>query len=386
MLNYKAPINKTGYGVAALGYLKGLLKQNVSTCVVPIGAIPTNDQELNSPENKVALSNIREPDYTNTCFVFWHLFDIPNQIKLFSGKKVGFTTFELNSLNPKEQEALHSLDYIGTASKWGADILSKYIDLSKVFIAPHAMKVRETDSLPTITQDHSKNLAVWESLFSPVKFDKDTLILSTAGKFESRKGHPELIQACMEYGEKEPILLVSFFYNPFINGNYPFGFINNKFLQPIFTQSGIKLFKHKNFYLALMPPCPTRDELHGALSKAHYFIAPSKGEGWNLPLFEMMSYGMPCIATTVTAHADYCLPGNHISIANGPLIPAIDNVFFDGKGSWYSVSKDNVLAAIRKGKEAIQNGEIKKIAINAKNTTQSYSWETSAKMILPIIS
>lgn len=381
-INYIAPFNKTGYGIASIGYLKGLISNNQDLTFSIIGSTPQNDPEFNKPDISSLLSYCNKPDLNNPSFVFWHLFDINNQTTSFKGPKVGFTTFEIDTLRPIEIETLKKLDLIGTASNWGKSILAKYIDADKIFVAPHAFKETDKQNIHSIVPDYPAYIKLWEQIINPVRIDEESLILSTAGKYESRKGHLELIKACMKYGEECPILLVTFMYNPFITHNFPYGEINNLFLEPVYTNSGIKVFRHKKFLLVLMPPTNTRLELHGALSKAHYFIAPSKAEGWNLPLFEMMSYGMPAIATTCTGHSEFCTNDNIIPIKTTTMEVARDDKFFDGTGNWYTVTSEAILDAIYNARDSLLDKSINILANKASETCGKFSWQKSAKLIM----
>lgn len=377
--NYIGPINTTGYGVASAGYLSALLKLDNTIGFKPVGQI----QGSIADELKPAIERF---DPSKPSFCFWHLFDIPNQMKECTGKKVGMTTFEIDQLKQPDVAALEQLDEVCTASVWGRNVLAKYTQ-KPTHIIPHAMKQKDDDTLPKIGKEE-KLLEVWEKALAPLKLDPDTLILSTAGKYESRKGHPELIDACIELGKEKPVLLISFLYNPFIHDNFPYGFINSRFMYPVHTKSGIKVFNRGKFNLVLMPPTRERHELHAALSKADYFVSPSKGEGWNLPLFEMMSYGMPCIASLNTAHKDYASSDSCIVVNSDPDIlyaKAWDGQFFDGSGRWYNITKETIEGTILRAIEMKGSPELDVMGEEARKLTSKFSWQKSAKMILNLM-
>lgn len=372
--NYVGPINNTGYGVASLGYLNALAEQNPNISIVPIGTVP-NDIEL-SPAIKKALANKANPSAPTFCF--WHLFDIPNRIQDFSGPKIAFTTFELNELTKEELVDINKYAFVGTASRWGADILSKYISQDKVFIAPHAYKHDPKDVVPTI--ELRQDFDYWQGLLHPFVIPNNSLYLSIAGKFESRKGYPELITACLEASSIRPIVLVSFCYNPFIPDGFPYSyFISNNFY-PVYTNSGLKAYKKNNLLVLLMPPVKNRTDLHRLLAKAHFFISPSKGEGWNLPLFEMMSYGMPSITPLVSAHTEYCNNKNVVPIGTSDKEVANDGLFFKGQGTWAKISWKSILTSIVDATN-LEIADINRISNLARQETSNFSWKMSAKII-----
>lgn len=382
--NYVGPINSTGYGIASISYLNGLLKDNNQIFTKPISgktsSLENIEEILKSIQNQ---SNPSDPT-----FCFWHLFDIPNQISEFKGPKIGFTTFELDTLNNQEINALSTLDAIGTASQWGKSILSKYIDSNKVFVVNHAYNENNTQVIDhniDATENNANIHSIWSKVIAPISLSKDTLFLSTAGKFESRKGHPELVDACIAYGKSDPIVLIAYFYNPFIQDNFPFSFLNSRFLYPEFTSNGIKVYKKDNFRLIMMPPAGKRNELHSALQKANYFISPSKAEGWNLPLYEMMSIGMPCITTLYSAHTEYCDKNNILPIRSKDLTIANDGMFFKGTGSWLNVTKDDILDSIKIAANHKDNSAYLNNLINLAKKATNKSWQQEAKKIQKLI-
>lgn len=376
--NYIAPFNNTGYGVASVAYGNNLAINNNYIHASSIGQLSNSEINTNL---KICIDRGIDPNLPSFCF--WHLFDIPNRLKDVKGKKVAFTTFEIDCLKEEEIKILHLFEKIGTASQWGADILKKYLPEEKVFVVNHA-GYEESAKLFNLNRDRSVFFTLWDKLLYPVALDPNSLILSTAGKFESRKAHPELIRACMK--ADFPIILIAFVHNPFIQDFYPYSFINDCNLYPSFTKSGIKVYTHNKFTLVMMPPTTNKLELHSALSKADYFISPSKAEGWNLPLFEMMSIGMPCITTNYSAHTEYVNKNNSILVNFDNLIPALDNMFFNGVGNWANITESNILDAIIYAKNKLNdNNFIKSLATNANKDTKKITWQDQATKIQKIM-
>ncbi len=369
--NYVSVFNGTGYGTASIGYANQLAIQNPDLFIHPISDIQTND--INDSVRRALTTKV---DLTRPVFCFWHAHDIANQLVSFKGPKVGFTTFELNSLTPDEIKSIQSLDMIGTASTWGASVLENYVPKSKVFVVPHAFRDTPSVSLNVYKPDHDKFIDSWNKILAPITLSNETLLLSSIGKYESRKGFPELIKACIEDLKDRPITLIAFWYNPFIQDGFPYSDIISNFFYPEYTNSGLKSFRHKNFRVILMPPLASKNELHSAALNSDFFIAPSKGEGWNLPLFEMLSYGMPSIATTVTAHKDYT-ENAVIPIHTDTLEVALDNKFFRGQGSWYKVTKEAIAAAI----SSVPQYNTQLLSSKAVQNTSAFTWQTEAMKI-----
>lgn len=387
-LNFIGPFNRTGYGQASIGYLNGILdaRPDLDVSFTIIGGVDPNDQELKTARAQRLLSLVqKQPDWSAPSVCFWHLHDIPNQTSQCKGPVLRLTTFETDGFDMAESLAAFMEVPLATASNWGAAILRKNMHNMPEYAidtpVPHAFKFTEKDTLPKI--DPEDPIKVWNKILG-MNLEPDTFIISAGGKWEVRKSHPELLDAVLEIGQQQNILLTLFCFNPFIYGGFPFSEFVIREMTPVFTPSGVKAFRKGKALVVMLPPTGTRAELHGGLSKAHFYVSASKGEGFDLPLFEMMSYGMPCIATLNTAHADYCSDDNVIPIESGPLVQAYDGKFFNNtKGSWYSVSKASIKTAILKAHKL--KGDTKDISAAAHKVTGDFTWQKSSTTLLEIM-
>lgn len=379
-LNWCGPINSLGYGQASIGYLRGLqkiLENNISLNI--IGQYDHKDPEMQSEEVADILplkNNTYNPE--NATAGFWHFSDAE---KVLPGKpRLGMSTFELDVFNPKEIEYIKNFDIVGTASVWGSNILRKHFPDKKIFSAPHALKLSDADNVPVVNRQDP--LTPWSNL-TGIKFDPKTLVITSSGKFETRKGHKDILEALPKYDN--PALLVAAWHNPFMPGNLPFSYITALDYEPVLNSAKFYIYKKNKAYIILLPRLGTRAELHSILSRAHCYMAPSYCEGWNLPLFEMMNYGMLCSATLSTAHLDYCSETNVIPISQEALVPAKDDQFFNGFGQWNPVGADNILKALDKISVIAKSNDksnLLKICNEAMIVTRSFTWEKSAKQIL----
>jgi hypothetical protein len=155
-------------------------------------------------------------------------------------------------------------------------------------------------------------------------------------------------------------------------------------MYPSYTNSGIKVYTKNKFKLVLMPPTQTRDELHRALFKGHYFISPSLAEGWNLPLFEMLSLGMPCIHTINTAQTEYC-HDSPLAIHTNGTTPAIDGQFFKGFGNWANLTVQDIKNTVIPLLENSSNISIDAITDAYRSKLSVYTWQQSARKIQTLL-
>lgn len=380
-LTYVGPYNTTGYGIASMGYgfgLKHNLKNDFGFKI--IGHPDTNSPEANKAYFNDLLSSIANIDYESPALAFWHAREIAQQLISFQSKKIGFTTFETyEHFNLQLKSDLDHLDAIGTASKWGENILRENFPNKLVFSAPHAFKLLESDTVSSVSKGDF--VSTWNETIAPYKLPEDTFIVSSAGKWELRKSHPELLDAVLEIGQERPIALVGFWYNPFIPEGHAFSEFIQRNMYPVYTEKGIKVFTKDKATIICMPMVKERERLFSALASANLFIAPSKGEGWNLPLFEMMTFGMPCAATLATAHTHYCTNKNVIPITHGDMVPAKDGKFFMGNEYWHDVTVESIIESILTAIK-LGNDQLFKIGAKAAKDLSKYSWDQSGKEIL----
>ena len=382
--NYIGPINPTGYGVASSSYLAGLFSLGENIGFRPIGGVDTNTlKEANIAKEQLEKAH-SSFDPSKPTFVFWHFHDILRQIQPhnLTGPKVAFSTFEVDGFKDKEKTDVGHFDIVCTASTWGTDILrNNFPNVAEPI--PHAFKRTEDDSFPIFNRTNDEVLDSWKRL---LKFNlTDPLILSTSGKFESRKGHPELFSACAELSKDRQVLLTASVHNPFILDGLPFDYLNANGFGPFFMDNDGICYNKNNLYLFFPNRTATRNELHNLLSFSHYFISPSKAEGWNLPLFEMMSRGVPTIASINTAHSDYCSAESTIEVladSEQPTTKALDGRFFDGTFNWNNITHSSILSSLSRSIEVLEDPDQRKsISSEAFNQTSKFSWQQSAKKI-----
>ncbi|MCP4513206.1 MAG: glycosyltransferase family 4 protein, partial [Fuerstiella sp.] len=130
---------------------------------------------------------------------------------------------------------------------------------------------------------HVVPLGVDSSVFLPAnRVPKDKTVFFNCGKWEVRKGHDILIQAFRLAYEKNPnIALWMMCHNPF---NDP---AENRKWEHLYDHPGVEL----------IPRAETQEGVYNMMARADCGIFPSRGEGWNLELLEMMSVGRHVIAT-----------------------------------------------------------------------------------------
>jgi glycosyltransferase involved in cell wall biosynthesis len=378
-INFIGPFNRTGYGIASCGYAYGLMKaakaNNVTVSFLPIGQIDQNDPELKRLEYQNIVNSMTVPPiWEEPTICFWHLSHISHYINNAKGLKVALSTFETDKLLDAEIQGARSAHKAVVACNSNKDILAQYNIDAKVI--PHGMGF-ETVPGAVPNEDPVQKWQVELGLnLSGYK------VLTTVGKFEARKGFVELLEALFKTSHK--YLVPAFWHNPFMEHGYPIKFIIENNWEPVLTRSGIKAFKKNNVIICMMPSLPTREQVYNVTRMCHAYISCSKAEGWNLPLFDSLSLGLPCIATTNSAMADYA-KGNVVDISSNEKEIANDGQFFLGnRGSW---EKLNVDLIAKKIEEAMSTVNLTQLAQKSYSNIckLNYTWSRLGKLLFDTI-
>lgn len=349
------PVNQTGYGIHATYMTYNAVKSGLVN-LVPYWKEIDPCPMLGEDYKNIALEGISkrsEYEKAETGFIFCHghLLTGPNK------KLIGFTQFEILPFDPKEIEIISKLAMIGTASKWGRDILSSLFGKDKSYYIPAGTDI---------------------NLFSP-RLPKPGNIFISIGKFEKRKGHIAILKALNMLSRNNiEITLRALWSNPFI----PQDIIKTNIIRHGFsytgrdTNSNIETFRRNNIKIELYPRLHSRLEIAGLIQTSNFGLYPSAAEGWNLPLLDTMSCGIPCITTMTTAHTEYISKENAIIVTTSKK-PAIDIRFFrDTTKTWDEPDE----LSLRKSIETvlhIDSTQYHLISQRSRRTATLFSWQES---------
>jgi len=354
MINIMAPINQFGYGLTGINIIKSLSKiTDVALC--PIGQPQVSTQE-DAEAVSQAISLSKMPDFSAPCIKIWHQFDMAQ----FFGKglRIGFPIFELDEFNPLEKHHLSSLDKILVCSQWAKEIILNGIDVdeSNVHVVP---------------------LGVDTNIFRPTPPTQriDKTIFFNCGKWEVRKGHDILSTAFNQaFSEKDDVELWMMCDNPF--------FSKEEQSEWISLYKGSKLGEK----IHIVERVQTQEEVYNVMAQTDCGIFPSRAEGWNLELLEMMACGKQVIATNYSAHTEFCNPDNCrlINTDSWEKEAAYDGKWFHGQhGKWLKIEEQEIHAISKCMQEAHTTP---KSTNNAGiETSTQYSWDNSASKIMEIL-
>lgn len=352
-INLHTPINQLGYGIAGLNIARCLSKHfEVSLFPIgPIGVTNQADADVITP----MLKRSSMLDFDAPSIKIWHQHDMADFVG--KGLRIGYPFFELSTFTEIEKHHLNSLDGIFVASSWAKDICEKELEINKdnIFVVP---------------------LGVDINIFKPSKQEvippnKNTVFFN-CGKWEIRKGHDVLVTLFNSAFTKEDNVEL-------------WMLCDNLFLSEEETQSWVEVYKGSELgdKIKIIPRVNTQQEVYNIMSKVDCGVFPSKAEGWNLELLELMACGKNVIATNCSAHTEFCNEKNCMLIDVEEQEDAYDGKWFHGTGKWGKVTENFIHQGIEHMKEVHRKkqNKILKLNIDGISASENFSWENSARKI-----
>lgn len=192
----------------------------------------------------------------------------------YQNKKIFYIAWEKNKYPDDFFEKLKEADQIWVPSHWQASITIKQgIDRNKVKIVPEGV---DTD------------------IFKPNnKFKNKKFTFLVIGKWENRKSTEEIIKSFDQlFGNNDSVEL------QLMCDNY---FANDKFHSTQERLENLNL-KSKNIKIINFSD---KENYVKTLQSANVFISCARSEGWNLPLIEAMSCGIPSIYSDCSGQLEF---------------------------------------------------------------------------------
>lgn len=345
-INLVAPINSTGYGIASVNILNALMKTGHEVALWPLGNQPQADPDLHEVVRQ-AHQNSMLYDPNAPCIRICH----QHSLDMFvgRGKRIGFPFFELDTFTERERHHISSVDILFVSSQWAKDVVLDNVPLAdnQVCVVP---------------------LGVDASKFKPVPKKGGKTVFGNIGKWEIRKGHDILATAFQRaFGDSDEVELRMLCHNPF------------------YTEQ--ENMEWSNLYNRL-PNCkvydrlPTQQDVAAFMSEVDCGVFPSRAEGWNLELLELMSCGAEIIATNYSAHTEFCNEDNAYLIKVNEVEEAFDGKWFHGQGNWAKLTDEH----INELADAMAHVHARKSMSDITNhsgieTARKFSWENTALTI-----
>ncbi len=348
-LNIMTPINDLGYGVAGKNISKSLISKGYNVSLFPIGN-PAFSSQGEADFFGPMLDKGASFDVDAPCLKIWHEFSMAERIG--RGRFIGFPFFEINKFNDVRKNHLASCDDIFVASKWAQDILKEEVPSVKSHVIP---------------------LGVDTELFaSPDSPLQDKFIFFNCGKWEKRKGHDMLLLFFQEAFKDESDVEL-------------WMMCNNPFLPPEESAKWTTAYA-QDPRVRLIDRVQSQREMLPIMHQARCGVFPSRAEGWNLEILELMSMGKHIIATDYSAHTEYCDGDNSMLVAPEKTEAAMDGIWFDGSAEWASLEgvEDQFIDHMKSIYSTWKEGKYQKNSAGIK-TAHTYSWDACAEKIKEVL-
>lgn len=348
-ISFSSPINFLSYGICGRNILAELDKtHNIS--LFPIPSIQHIQIEKEDEELVLKTWNNRF-NYNKMApsLRLWHQFELFHHVG--KGLHCAFPIFELDEFHPiSELPQLKNQDKILVCSQWAKEIVERQIKGVPVSVVP---------------------LGVDRSIFpqKEVFYNGPTIFLNI-GKWEVRKSHDFLIEVWKEFTkEAKDVELWMVPQTHLINEQQEKEWVD------LYTDPTIKLF----------PRLPAQKDIGGLMAKADCYVGISRAEGFNLPMLEAMSVGLPIVTTDYSAHTEFCNEGNANLVEITELETAYDGHFFkSGIGQWASLDVsqfEQTLHYFRKVHKEKQEKGVLPLNEAGIETAKKFSWSNTAKRI-----
>lgn len=338
-----------GYGHVAGNLTKALdeiSELDVSVIPISIPHITTKFDRFDTLINKV-------PDRDTVCLSIWHEFALIENA-LGSGKQLAYPFFEVNELDDLRKRNLNYVDQIIVASKWGREVLENNgIHKPIEVISP----------------------GVDSSIFYPGKPNdpNSNYIFLNIGKFEERKS-TKLI-ADLFNRAFEPTDNVELWFHC----DAKLVKIQKQLIEFVKYCTGTKMGARIKF----SQPVQTDIGLANIIRGAHCGIFLTRAEGFGLPILQSIACGKPIISTNYSGHSEFVNSSNSLIVPISRFVPARDNIWFSGLGTWADIDKNAQDITIEHMRNAYKNRLVDNYGVA--ETIQKFTWKNAAAAVFNLI-
>lgn len=356
------PIAPTGYGVVA-SHLVWAMSKLADVALRPIGPMDASwfskkVREACQIAEYAGRKGTFRPDYT---LGVWHEWDHPQAPEQ---PYIAMPTFELDRVRPEAIVSLGKCHRVLVSSRWCEQILKSQLD------NVHMEHFHGVD----------RDIFNEKGLRRPSS--RDPFRILNIGKLEFRKGHDIVIQTlAFLLSHNFDVHLWTMWTNPFLRPQMHHDMLEG-WVADAAAENGIEASDIRD-HIFQVGFKKTPEEVAAIIKVCHYGLYPYRAEGWNLPLLETMSCGLPVGATDVTGPGDY-LHGGNAYLFGGVVTDAHDGIWFgQGRavGNWFTPSRSSIVDSLSKAINAFQLG---KLAPNEEGikTAQEFTWHRAAERVV----
>ncbi len=347
------------FGLNRIGIKVGIEAQNWSRCQINL-----NDND----RKRLKVMKNQQDNYSHYLYV-----NVPQFFRTSKGKLIaGYTMSEASGIPGYWVKSCNCVDLLFVPTSFNYETFQESgVQQDKLRIVPLGV-------------DHQ--IYTPEGKKYPLRRSEALFTFLSVGEWVERKGFDLLIQAFVEeFSRADDVCLVLKCHSS--GSDYdPTG---DKILKEIKKiTAGIKNTDVPP--IRLIPYTLPSSEMPSLYRTAHCFVSPTRGEGWNMPVYEAIACGVPVITTKLSAHLDYLNQENSylLEIEELEKIPSFNNPndkIYHGF-SWAKPSKEHLKYLMREVYEKHES-EAKGKAKKALNMVRNcLGWNLCAQRIIEYIS
>jgi glycosyltransferase involved in cell wall biosynthesis len=335
-INLELPINGLSFGQVSFGVLKEFFDRKVLPNIFPIGQVDLKAFDIDKPFfdwlqfccQKAHLNFSRKFPTIR----LWHLIESERRL---SDTTILWTFHETDTLTGVEKNIIRNNDKVLFSSNYSYD-MAKREGLENVGVChPYfdSVHVKEDSTVPRV----------------------DAVNFLLIGKFEKRKHTEKIIRIWDKlFRNDSRFRLNCLIDNPFIEKSSWDQIVRN-----IFQESEGNIPWNINF----IPRQDKNSQVNKIMNACDIDLSGLSGaEGFNLPLFNMLSLNKVCVAMDAHAHSDFLSHGKSFIVKPSKKIPIYDGAFFNqgsivNQGNMFDFDDKEVEDKILEAVEFLKSGE-----------------------------
>ncbi len=357
-VNFCGPTGHSGYGRFTCFLVPAMVRQGLDVSI-----IPSYSNEGLAEKSIEPLIKLKDPRVLNADVDVRLSIANPCDVNQLHGKRrIFYTMLESTRLPPYWVQSLNTVDEVWTPSHWGKQCFKESGVTVPVNVVPGGVP-----------------LELFNPQIEPAIPPSDLFRYLMERKWEHRKGYDVAVRAYSEEfhdGENVELLLNCMTINYFVTNFNVWEALYRLRLNP--NHAAISVIRE---------PIEDYHNMGRLYRSANCFLAPTRGEGWNLPLLEAFACGVPCIATDWSAQTEYITDENCILLKKNKVVPSVNpNQIYQEYlryGEWIDPDIGELRGKMRWAYE--NRSELAKYGRTAAFDSHKWTWDESAKKAKAIL-
>lgn len=352
-----AALNQLSFGNVSYNVLRELYRRQIQVVLIPrsgnadLSAFSPDPQFAAWIQNAIT-GRYRKIDRTLPTLNIWHIRD--SEFKP-TDRQFTLSFHETDSATDSEVNILNQQEHTFFTSNWSVNTFKTY-GVKNVSYVPLGL---DEDFTP-LGQTTDPAVINWHlgGKAEPLRKLTAFKIQSWIKKYGGQKGH--MLNLCVT--------------NPFFRPEDM-----NAFYGQVFGGS-------KPWNVNIIPFMKTNREVNATYNACQLDLSGfSRGEGYNLPAFNMTALGKWSIISNCSAHKDWATKDNAVLIEPKGMVPAVDGMFFHpnaefSSGNMYDFNMDDFVGAMEQAEKLARTPNIEGLKLARTHTYKRTVDEILAKI------